>query len=1277
VRSLKRSRIVLLVLELSTPALAQVITTYAGTDWLFTGDGQPGAQSNIGPPVAVTTDPHGNVYVAVNAMNTLLKLVPSGTVSVVAGTGLRIFGGDGGPARAALLAGPSAVALDPSGNIYIGDANRVRKIAPDGIITTVAGTGNVGNGNLGFSGDNGPAVNAELAGPYSVSSDQAGNLFILDSGNYRVRKVATNGIITTIAGNGQPGYSGDGALATSAMISGKGGIAFDNGGNLYLADLYNCRVRKIDSSGVISTVVGTNFCGFSGDGGAATSTALNDPAAIAFDSSNNMYIADFGNQRIRRVDVNGNISTFAGNGNNSFAGDGSAALAAAFSNPSGIAVDANDNVYVADRDNARVRKILAGGGAVSTILGTGLTVGDGGSSSAGLFNNPQDVAVDSNGNVYVADSANYRIRVMTPGGVINTAVGTGRQGFSPDGTVATSAFLTNAASVTIDQQGNLVFIDSANLIRRVGSDGTLVAIAGGGPCCTIGNGVAATAAWISHALFLRYDSAGNLYFNNGPSVVQKLTPAGVIVTVAGNGNTQFSGDGGPATQAGLGQIVALALDTSGNLYIADYLNSRIRKVGQNGIITTIVGNGTMAYSPDGTPALQAALSLPEGHGGMVLDKSGNLYFSDGNQIRTIAQDGTVSTLAGHPGYPGFSGDGGLASAASFQTPCGMAFDSNGNLIVVDEFNSRIREILTGPVPLITLSEKGLTFYALSGASPATQTITVVNGAKGTLTFGIAVSTASGGNWLSVSSASGSVAAGQPGISMNVAVDASMLSPGDYYGRVVVTAPGVPNSPQSITVVVHVLAPGSVTGGVSLQPGGLVFTATQGGAAPAAQTLTLSTLSTETLNYGVTASFGSGMTWFKLANTSGNISAGNRATFTIQPSISGFAPGTYSAAITIAAGQAPVQQAQLVLIITAPAEPSSNAKATSPPCTASKLVPVITSLSSGFTVTAAWPIAIEASIFDDCAQPLLSGSVTATFSTGDPALALVSLENGQWAATWQTQTVAAQAMITVQAVSSSGALTGTAQIGGGLQANAHPPPQIASGGVLNGASFKLGLALAPGSLISIFGTHLGSSTASAKELPLPLVLNDTQVVVAGRALPLLYISDTQINAEIPFDLVINATQQVVVSRGNTVSLPEPISLISDQAGVFTQTGNGLGTGIVVVYSAGSQGLVGGNNPAKPGDAIVIYATGLGDVNPRVIAGAAAPLTPLSTTVAPVTVSIGGLQAKVFFNGLTPGYAGLYQVNAYVPKGVPAGNSVPLVLTQSGVSSAPVNITVQSQ
>jgi sugar lactone lactonase YvrE len=315
-------------------------------------------------------------------------------------------GGDGGSATAASLSSPSAVAADRSGNVYIADNGdqRVRKVSATGVITTYAGTG-----TSGYSGDGGAATAAQLSNIQGLATDAAGDLYISDWGNNVVRMVSTSGVISTVAGNATAGYSGDGAAATAAQLSGPFGLAVDATGDLYIADVTNNVVRMVDASGIISTVIGNGTLGFSGDGGAATSAKLNQPFGVAW-SAGVLYVADAGNARIREVE-SGVIYTMAGNGLTGFLGDGGAAISAEFNNPYSIAVDKNGNMYVADMGNQRIRKIAASL-AVSTITGNGGAgfSGDGGPATAATVNNPIGVAVDTNGNVFIADRDNSRVR---------------------------------------------------------------------------------------------------------------------------------------------------------------------------------------------------------------------------------------------------------------------------------------------------------------------------------------------------------------------------------------------------------------------------------------------------------------------------------------------------------------------------------------------------------------------------------------------------------------------------------------------------------------------------------------------------------------------------------------------------------------------------------------------------------------------------------------------------------------------------------------------------
>ncbi|MBX3163212.1 MAG: T9SS type A sorting domain-containing protein [Bacteroidetes bacterium] len=338
-------------------------------------------------------------------------------INTIAGTGTQGFSGDGGQATAAQLNYPSGVATDAAGNVYIINEHRIRKVSSNGIITTIAG-----NGTGGFSGDGGAATAAQLYNPSGVATDAAGNVYIADVDNHRIRKVSSNGIITTIAGNGGIGFSGDGGAATAAQLNYPQSVAVDGSGNVYIADGYNIRIRKVSSNGIITTIAGNGTQGFSGDGGAATAAQFWFSMGVATDAVGNVYITD-SNSRIRKVNSNGIITTIAGNGTGIFSGDGGAATAAGLIQPNGVAVDAAGNVYISDIDS-RIRKVSSSG-IITTIAGngSGSFSGDGGAATAAQLNYPTSVAVDTvNGNIYIADKDNHRVRKVYCSNVSNAGI---------------------------------------------------------------------------------------------------------------------------------------------------------------------------------------------------------------------------------------------------------------------------------------------------------------------------------------------------------------------------------------------------------------------------------------------------------------------------------------------------------------------------------------------------------------------------------------------------------------------------------------------------------------------------------------------------------------------------------------------------------------------------------------------------------------------------------------------------------------------------------------
>lgn len=334
-------------------------------------------------------------------------------IVTVAGNGKTSFSCDEAQAVNASFS-PRGLTMDAAGNLYVSDwtdhADRICKISPRGIATTFAG-----NGNEGFSGDGGPATGASLNGPKALAVDAIGNLYIADVANDRIRKVDLHGIITTVVGNGRQGFSGDGGLATDASLSRPNGVAVDGAGNIYVADTLNHRIRKVNHQGTITTVAGNGVPGFSGDGSRATSASLNHPDSVVVDAHGNVFIADTRNSAVRKVNSDGNISTIAGNGAPGFSGDGGPATSASLDYPIGLALDASGNLYIADTGNSRIREIGTNG-VITTVAGNGHAgfAGDGGRAVLASLHNPHGVAVDRLGALLIADSLNYRIRKTTP-----------------------------------------------------------------------------------------------------------------------------------------------------------------------------------------------------------------------------------------------------------------------------------------------------------------------------------------------------------------------------------------------------------------------------------------------------------------------------------------------------------------------------------------------------------------------------------------------------------------------------------------------------------------------------------------------------------------------------------------------------------------------------------------------------------------------------------------------------------------------------------------------
>jgi predicted extracellular nuclease/sugar lactone lactonase YvrE len=764
-------------------------------------------------------------------------------IETFAGIGTQGFSGDGGPARSAGIFFPRNIALSSNGTVYFSDSgnNRIRKVSPDGVISTYAGSS-----SGGFSGDGGSAVSAMLLNPTCLFLESTGDLYFCDTGNSRIRKISALGIITTVAGNGLNSSNGDGGLATAASFAVPSGLVRDSTGRMYISETGAGRVRVIGSDGIVNAFAGINTgtCTVPvGDNGPALLAYICSPLGIALDKLGNLYIADSGHNLIRRVDKQGIITTVAGDGNVSFSGDDVLATATSLWSPQGIAFDSDGSLYISEFNNKRVRKI-ATNGIITTVAGDGTQgfSGDGGDARVAGFNSPSGVALDSAGNLYISDVNDQRIRKVTA--VVPTApqslvafagnrlatvtiTAPAHSGESPitgytvrsipaggidanAGSLALTRTITglangvqysfvatamNASGVSNDSNlsntvvpfdpalGTLSISDvtlaegnsgtsiarfvlklsqpaatnvSFNLVTQdatalAGSDyiagsvtgmiiptgqtsvnfdvivnGDLTAeshetftvqvssvvganifdfeglgqilndeayiatvdyVAGIHPSGFTGDGSAARFASLNRPEGIESDGKGNIFIaDTGNYRIRVISPDGIIQTVTGrtSGPSDSAGfEGSPATYAFIYLPEAVTSDAQGNIYFTEYLGgNRIRKITADGTISTLAG------SSNGT-----ATNILNGPSGIAVDKLGNVFYSDelNQSVRKIAPNGSLSLVAGN-GTFGFSGDGGPAINAQMRAPKGIAFDPAGNLYIADPSDYRIRKL---------------------------------------------------------------------------------------------------------------------------------------------------------------------------------------------------------------------------------------------------------------------------------------------------------------------------------------------------------------------------------------------------------------------------------------------------------------------------------------------------------------------------------------------------------------------------------------------------------
>jgi uncharacterized protein (TIGR03437 family) len=568
--------------------------------------------------------------------------------------------GDGGPATSALLYYPTAAVPDGNGNLYILDSsnNRIRKVASDGKISTLA---NVSGNDMKLGPD--------------------GNLYV--AGNAWVYRVSLNGVLTPIAGTGVSGYSGDNGPATSAQIGSAMGVAIDVSGSIFFTEQTSSghHIRQIAPDGTIKTIAGTLNVGYGGDGGLATAATLNYPIGIAIDSSGSIYVADRNSHRVRQIS-GGRIFSVIGTGSSGRPIDGAPATSP-LGEPFALAIDAGDNLYVSDTLNHVVLKSTPLG-RLSRVAGSYVgwgAAGDGRATAVTLLA-PCSISIDKSGNLYIADGAHLVRKITTGGDAVTVA---GRLHYAGDGGPAAAALLNEPNGVAVDLQGNTYIADSGNYVfRKISSTGTITTWAGNGVPGGVVDGANVSSVQLPYVTALASDGKGNLYFTSSMQAF-KITPTGIVSVIAGAGSTGDTGDGGKATAATFKNIAGIAADSFGNVYLADIDSNRVRKVSADGIVTAFAGTGSRGKVASGGLATSAQLSLaapvkPLTTVPMVIDPRGNLYFGDmgNNSVLMVDGAGILSVVAGI-GTFGRAVDGARATASQLTAASGLAVDSAGDL----------------------------------------------------------------------------------------------------------------------------------------------------------------------------------------------------------------------------------------------------------------------------------------------------------------------------------------------------------------------------------------------------------------------------------------------------------------------------------------------------------------------------------------------------------------------------------------------------------------------
>jgi sugar lactone lactonase YvrE len=765
-----------LACPLAASAQSYSFKTLAGlAPQIGTADGA-GSDARFAGPFASAPDAAGNVYVVDTNSHTIRKITPAGVVSTFAGLAGQTGSADGKGA-AARFNFPQAVATDGDGNVYVADYSNaaVRKITPDGTVTTLAGLAG------SFGSTDGTGSSARFYSPGGIAVDTAANVYVADWNGYNIRKITPAGVVSTLAGLSRVSGSADGT-GTNARFLNPAGISADASGNLFVADTGNSVIRKITPDGVVTTVAG--FAGSTGTTNATGSAArFNRPFGVVPDADGNLFVADTSNHSIRRISAAGVVTTFAGvsGSRGSINATGSSAR---FYSPTGISIDTAGNFYVTESGNYTVRKITRAG-LVTDFAGPGGNFGSAdGVGSTARFNKPRALAITSAETVFVADTSNHTLRKVTPDGTVTTFTGV-VDGYSYVNGSGSAVRIGYTEGLAIDSNNNLYASDSYyGAIRLITTDGTASTYAGVPSGSSGSNDGPAAAARFNTPTGLATDAGGNLYVTDSFNhTIRKISPEGIVTTLAGSPGLNGTADGN-GSAARFYYPSGVAVDPDGNVYVADTNNHTVRKITPEGAVTTLAGTAGVSGNADGTGAA-ARFLYPYG---IAIDATGNILVADtdNHAIRRITPTGVVSTIGGRAGVSGYAA--GSGPAARFLSPIAIAVGKSGALYILDaSANTLVRgEPEVAPVitaqPLALTVSSGSTVVLAAGATGGglayqwrLNGVPVTGATASTLTIPNAQSFVAGGYTVVIANGAGTVTTATASLAISTTPDSGRIT----------------------------------------------------------------------------------------------------------------------------------------------------------------------------------------------------------------------------------------------------------------------------------------------------------------------------------------------------------------------------------------------------------------------------------------------------------------------------------------------------------------------